>query len=484
VKKTVALTVAVVFLLSFAAPVFAQDMTHNAEYKMDGDINLEKQVGHLCNTGAEMKQVIDGEGEMTKVMDTHQVAGRLTVDDDQDWVTAEDAVRNLTVTSAIELCAPPKMEHSTTDYIWCDDLELWVRHDGVEDEVLTPYEYYALAMQEDGGNLPEDFFTGPNEVYSNEWPYEWGPISTETGVNFKEWYHGADLDELLDELLDDIPEDWISDDTNIPTDKDELVSLLEDRYGDEWWGVEDVWALRDGYYDGGIGSVVADGERHYGSVPSDFLSDVHYYGNVYIDWLEDQNLATAEDANDLRDALDEHPDQSFWSSQDSRYIGQWLDDSETGVPGEDYQTWEVDELTDQIWAVQVEADPGYSGGLSQDFEAAYGSYGGIIDDPEGDVPGAVDGFDGDDFWYFQPDEDGVLGVTKGDDYVGNYFEIDQMARTSQGTTQRYIDISSPWSGAYLHEDMTVTGMAEIEEDFEMGNLEPGEEAVPDWWDLF
>ncbi len=287
-KKAVAITVAFVFVLAFAAPVFAQSMEHNAQYEMDGSIDLQKQVGHLCNTGAEMKQVIEGEGEMSKVMDTSQVAGVITVSDDQDWVTAEDAVRNLTVTTAIELCAPPKTVYDSED---------------------DPH---------DGAVVPPSFL-------------------------------------------------YLADDDDFPE----------------------------------------------GTEP--FLAD--------------------------------------------------------GFSG----------LTDQIWAVQVEADPGFSGGLSQDFEAAYGPY----EDAHGYLG------DGDDAWYFVDDEGDrtldpleAVGVAKGDDYVGNYFNIDQFARTSQGTTQRYIDISSPWSGAYLHEDMTVVGTTEIDESFAMDNLEPGEEAVPDWWDLF
>jgi len=34
------------------------------------------------------------------------------------------------------------------------------------------------------------------------------------------------------------------------------------------------------------------------------------------------------------------------------------------------------------------------------------------------------------------------------------------------------------------EDMEVVGMAEISETFAMDNISPGEEAVPDWWELF
>jgi hypothetical protein len=62
----------------------------------------------------------------------------------------------------------------------------------------------------------------------------------------------------------------------------------------------------------------------------------------------------------------------------------------------------------------------------------------------------------DDRWAWDLDEDGVLGVEVGSDFVGNYFSIGQMARTSQGVVRRFIDISSPWSHAYLMEDMTVS----------------------------
>jgi len=51
--------------------------------------------------------------------------------------------------------------------------------------------------------------------------------------------------------------------------------------------------------------------------------------------------------------------------------------------------------------------------------------------------------------------------------------IEQEAGTSGGTVKRYIDISSAWSGAYIHENMTVEGKAEIKESFSMNNIKPG-----------
>ena len=151
-----------------------------------------------------------------------------------------------------------------------------------------------------------------------------------------------------------------------------------------------------------------------------------------------------------------------------------------------YYVTEMEALTDQIWAVQVEAKPGESGVLTQNFEAAYGPYEGWL----GDGPTAAFGGDEDedevhaDAFGFRVDEDGYWVVATGDDYVGNYFNIDQTASTTDGITRRYISISSPWSHAYLYEDMEVVGMSEIVESFVMDNVLPGEAAVPDWWELF
>ncbi len=138
---------------------------------------------------------------------------------------------------------------------------------------------------------------------------------------------------------------------------------------------------------------------------------------------------------------------------------------------------EKKEVSEQIWAVEIEAEPGESGSLEQEFEAAEGPY-----DP--DLKAGVSDEVKDDAYGFDYDEEGRLEVAKGDQYVGSYFEIEQKASTTGGTTKRFIDISSPWTGAYLYEDMAVEGSASIEEAFEMENLAPGETAIPTWDDLF
>lgn len=131
----------------------------------------------------------------------------------------------------------------------------------------------------------------------------------------------------------------------------------------------------------------------------------------------------------------------------------------------------------QRWAVQVEPDPGYSGRLDQDFEAAHGPYIGT-----GTYPDSLTFFRGRNNpapavtnigW------DWALGANSRHyesygGYVGNYFTMDQYARTSMGDLRRYIDIGSPWSQTYLYEDFRVVGAVEVREDFEMMNIPAGQ----------
>ncbi len=153
-----------------------------------------------------------------------------------------------------------------------------------------------------------------------------------------------------------------------------------------------------------------------------------------------------------------------------------------------------DALTGQIWAVQVKADPGFSGNLHQKGEAAYGKYWGS-NEPFAYDAGWLSQFGDEeedetftsnhDRWRWEYEEDStVFGPSVGKDFVGDYFHMDQMARTSKGTLKRYIDISSPWSHAYLMEDMSVVGKSKIEEAFKLHNLPAGKDLPKDWWRLF
>ena len=288
-RSIVAIMLAVVFVMALAAPAFAQTMNHSATYEMDGTIDFRKQAGHKCNTGAEYKQTIVGDGEMAKEQSVAMSRGLLTVEDANDYVAGETG---LTVTSVIELCAPPK------------------------------YTY-----EDDDGN---EAVVHPAAMYGDEdQPYIFGP---------------------------------------------------------------------DGF----------------------------------------------QDANyDMADT---------------------------------YSDWNA--VSDQIWAVQVAADPGFSGNLHQDFTAAYGPY-----DSSGYMWDGEEDFDNpaDERWAWANDD---WDIVVDDDYVGNYFDIEQHARTSMGEVKRFIDISSPFSHAYLMEDMSVVGKSDIEEAFNMTNIGPGADMPGLWWDLF
>ena len=148
---------------------------------------------------------------------------------------------------------------------------------------------------------------------------------------------------------------------------------------------------------------------------------------------------------------------------------------------DNYDEWVP--LTKQIWAAHVNADPGFSGNLHQDFVAAYGPYQGLADTEE-----LL--WDPEDAWTTHTDawrwNDTAAGPSAavGVDYVGNYFNIEQHQRTSQGAIQRFIDISSPWNHGYLMEDATIVGKSDVQETFTMSNLPEGADMEVDWWVLF
>jgi len=50
---------------------------------------------------------------------------------------------------------------------------------------------------------------------------------------------------------------------------------------------------------------------------------------------------------------------------------------------------------------------------------------------------------------------------------------EQSAGSEKGTTKRHLDMSDPFTGAYLHEDMKIVGKAEVKESFTMGNIDAG-----------
>lgn len=362
-KKALAIALVVVFVLAFSVPAFAQSMSHTVkEEYVDAVIDIERQAGHLCNTGAELKYSVKGSAsEFMAERAISQVKGKITVSQDNaGWIAGATP---LTVTSVIELCAPAKYEYDASRWAY-------------------------------------------NPVQG------WNSASLGSGVVPPP--HGYDVF------------DWSS------------------KY----------------FLDGGPATLDYDGIP-YGSLAAALRAGL---GLTLDQWLQ---LTPAQ-----RTALLEA----------------------AGLLGWGYTFVELTALTDQIWAVQVQSDPGFSGNLEQQWEAAYGDYEGWKSDgplfpgngtywsplflEHEDVGTHKSAFG------FRLDDDDYVVVKLGGDYVGNYFNMQQHARTSQGTLKRYIDISSPWSGAYVSENTTVTGKAEVHETFAMGNLGPGADIATDWWELF
>ena len=400
-KNVFVVALVVVFVMALSVPVLA--MTHTATYEMEGIIAYQKQTGHLCNTGAEYKQTITGSGEMSKVQNVAMVPGKITVDDTNDYVAGETS---LTVTSVIELCAPPKYEL-----------------DGVPlDELLDrPY---------DG---PDPYNEGLQELTWREFIAIWlriidppnGPLN-DNGMDQVE----IDMD-IVNRFIDHIEDE-------IEYIKSEIARLEEE----------------------GASESEIDAEKEWLEVYEELLSAINAL------------LASAGDKAVV------HPSAMYRDlDQPHTYYGAdgW-GGTESYKDADSYNNWEA--VSDQIWAVQVAADPGFSGNLHQDFIAAYGPYEGrAYDQLDADDDYAPD----DDYWAW---ENSDWDIIVGSDYVGNYFNIDQTARTSMGTVQRYIDISSPFSHGYLMEDMSVVGESEITEAFEMTNISPGADVPGLWYDLF
>jgi len=109
-KPHFALFLTILFLLTLTVPALAENNTrfsHTADYRIEGLISIDKEIGDPCTTGAAKHQSIKGYGEMSKSESIDIAPQIISVEDEIDWVTAEDAVRNLSVTSTIDLCALP-----------------------------------------------------------------------------------------------------------------------------------------------------------------------------------------------------------------------------------------------------------------------------------------------------------------------------------------------------------------------------------------
>jgi hypothetical protein len=108
-------------ILMVAGTVTAVDydiFTHSSRYNLGGKIDIDREIGQACTTGAVIKQNISGYGELTRSEDVTIANNIMTSTSKMDWQTAADAIQNLVVTSTIDLCARPM---SAAAHAYSDD---------------------------------------------------------------------------------------------------------------------------------------------------------------------------------------------------------------------------------------------------------------------------------------------------------------------------------------------------------------------------
>ncbi len=137
-----------------------------------------------------------------------------------------------------------------------------------------------------------------------------------------------------------------------------------------------------------------------------------------------------------------------------------------------YYVTDISALSEQVWAVSLETEPGGQGQLNQKIEAAYGRYSDVAVSGDENGDERHEAFDA---WW---------SAESGRGYVGDYFTLEQFASTSGGLTRRFISVSSIWSLGLIHEDVTVDGRAVVKDQFMMKSLEPRQAWVSDWLELF
>jgi hypothetical protein len=154
-------------------------------------------------------------------------------------------------------------------------------------------------------------------------------------------------------------------------------------------------------------------------------------------------------------------------------------------------TIKVTAATSQAWATLITTNPGHLGTYDADFIAAYGP--GPYEKLYGaeDIYGNIFFYDDDYMWEYREGvshldrDDRKKGYERGDYYVGNYFNIDQYAYTSEGSMRRYISMSSPFENTVFEQELNVVGMAEVRESFDLHNLKGGPKAITlVWYELF
>ncbi len=365
-KKPLLIALILIFTTT-AYPALANSdtfFTYSVIYEIGGYIDIDREIGRKCETGAVLKQTVKGYGDKTKT-ETIQIADYImAVDQEMDWSVPPGAIENLVVTSTIELCARP-----ITKVV--EDTEPITAATGIYLHPLTVNLVYPFIFTADDLE-PYTVLVG---------------IDNETRRRI-----------LLSDLLEG-----------------DLIAPIQ------------VYEITGYRYEAG-----------------DII-------NPYHPLVVDDEI-------------------------------------------------EVKPLTKQIWAISLSTAPGHEGNYHVDFIAAYGpgphdirakefeilsplGIGTVTVRPFLDEQVSWSYVDRDYLWWYEGSS--KSGIRRGDSYVGNYFQIDQYARTTSGEMERLISISEPFSNLFFEEESFVEGSAEVREAFSMDVLEPGPRAVRfDWWAIF
>lgn len=115
------LLVALLIILLTAPAISANNIfTHSIAYRVSGFLNISSTAGEPCRTGAFRTQQIRGDGELRKSQLIKIAPYIMRVEDETDWATFSNAIRNLTVITKIQLCAPPMYTISEEDSVYRD----------------------------------------------------------------------------------------------------------------------------------------------------------------------------------------------------------------------------------------------------------------------------------------------------------------------------------------------------------------------------
>lgn len=171
------LIILAILLSALTASAIAEDderFRHDIQYLIDGRITIDREVGHACTTGAVKRQQVRGYGEMTRTESVRIAPHIMRIDESSDWTTADDALRNLSVVTAIDLCARP-ITTADHDYDIGD-------YDIKEGDQISPYHPLVVSGDISVSNLTDQVWitsieSNPGEVGSFDTSYHvaYGP---------------------------------------------------------------------------------------------------------------------------------------------------------------------------------------------------------------------------------------------------------------------------------------------------------------------